>query len=144
MNFTGRLANRSTRLLQVVILSIPVLLFLGSGRMFAPAQAQIQSTPRVRNPFNDIPDTDPVAAERRVKALNADRHRSMVSDTEKLLKLARQLDAEVSTNSTDELTSKQQKEVADIEKLAHSVKEKMARSFADGPSLREPVIPEFP
>jgi hypothetical protein len=75
-----------------------------------------------------------------MKALNTDRHRSMVSDTEKLVKLARQLDAEIASNPTDELTARELQKVAAIEKLAHNVKTKMAQSFGGGPELRSPLI----
>ena len=75
-----------------------------------------------------------------MKALNTDRHRSMVSDTEKLVKLARQLDAEIASNPTDELTPRELQKVAAIEKLAHNVKTKMAQSFGGGPELKSPLI----
>ena len=75
-----------------------------------------------------------------MKALNTDRQRSMVSDTEKLVKLARQLDAEIASNSTDELTPEETQKLAAIEKLAHNVKTKMAQSFGGGPEFRSPLI----
>jgi len=78
---------------------------------------------------------------KRMKALNADRHKSMVSDTEKLVKLARELDAEVASNPTEELTPQEMHQVATIEKLAHNVKTKMAQSFGGGPELKPPVFP---
>ena len=87
-------------------------------------------------------DNDPVIAEKRLKALNADRHKSMVSDTEKLLKLARQLDAEIASNPTNELTPEELHKVATIEKLAHNVKTKMAQSYGGGPEFK-PVITTF-
>jgi hypothetical protein len=82
--------------------------------------------------------------ERRLNALNADRHKSMVSDTEKLLRLAKQLDAEIAENTADGLTSKELKEVAEIEKLARNVKEKMARSYGEGPIFKDPQGPMIP
>jgi hypothetical protein len=75
-----------------------------------------------------------------MKALNTDRHRSMVSDTEKLVQLARQLDAEIASNPTDELTPRELQEIVAIEKLAHNVKVKMAQSFGAGPEFRSPII----
>ena len=79
--------------------------------------------------------------ERRVRSLNVERHRSLVSDTDKLLKLARQLDLEIASNSSDELTPQEMQKVAEIEKLAHNVKAKMAQSFGGGPVFHELVIP---
>jgi ABC-type lipoprotein export system ATPase subunit len=75
-----------------------------------------------------------------MKALNTDRHKSMVSDAEKLVKLARQLDTEIASNPTNELTAGELQKVAAIEKLAHNVKFKMAQSFGGGPELRSPLI----
>jgi hypothetical protein len=68
--------------------------------------------------------------------MNADRQKSMVSDADKLVKLARQLDAEIASNPTDELTPEELRKVAEIEKLAHNVKAKMAQSFGGGPEIR--------
>ncbi len=73
-----------------------------------------------------------------MRALNADRQKSLVSDTEKLLKLAKQLNSEIETSNQNELTQVQLREIADIEKLARNVKEKMSTSFVGGPSF-EPI-----
>jgi hypothetical protein len=75
-----------------------------------------------------------------MRALNADRYKSMVSDTEKLVKLARQLDAEIASNPTDGLTPEEFQKLVAIEKLAHNVKTKMAQSFGGGPEFRSPII----
>ena len=72
-------------------------------------------------------DLDPVEQERR-RALNAERRKSMVSDTSKLLKLAAELNAEVSSANPDSLSLDQLRKLAQIEKLAHGVKEKMKLS----------------
>jgi hypothetical protein len=73
--------------------------------------------------------------------MNADRQKSMVSDADKLVKLARQLDAEIASNPTDELTTEELRKVAEIEKLAHNVKSKMAQSFGLGPQVRPSLVP---
>jgi hypothetical protein len=57
-----------------------------------------------------------------VKMLNAARQSNMVSDAEKLLKLARELDAEIAASKSGTLTQAQLRKVARIEKLAHSVR----------------------
>jgi hypothetical protein len=75
-----------------------------------------------------------------MKALNADRHKSMVSDTERLVKLARQLDAEIASNPTNELTPQELQKLGAIERLARNVKTKMAQSFAGGPEYQLPPI----
>jgi len=78
---------------------------------------------------------------KRAQALNADRQKSMVADTNKLVMLARQLDAEIASNPTDRLTSEELRKVGEIEKLARSVKAKMAQSFAGGPQFQQPASP---
>jgi hypothetical protein len=50
----------------------------------------------------------------------------LVKDTNKLLKLARELDAEIGSTNPDSLTSDQIRRIEEIEKLARSVKEKMS------------------
>ena len=46
-------------------------------------------------------------SERQLRALNAERQRQLVTDTNKLLKLARELDAEIGSTNPDSLTSDQ-------------------------------------
>jgi hypothetical protein len=105
------------------------------------AFAQFGSRPPFPNQpgFGDS-DVNPVMEAKRLKALNADRHKNIVSDTDKLVKLARELDAEIASNPTDRLTPEELQKVASIEKLAHSVKSKMAQSFGGGPEIKEPTI----
>jgi cytoskeletal protein RodZ len=90
--------------------------------------------------FGDGPNVDPLSETKRMKALNTDRHKTMVSDTEKLVKLARQLDAEIASNPTDAFTPEEAQKLAAIEKLAHNVKTKMAQSFGGGPEFTSPII----
>ena len=90
--------------------------------------------------FSAGPEMDPAFAAKRLRALNADRQKSMVSDVDKLVKLARQLDTEVASNPSEELTPEEVRKLAQIEKLARSVKAKMAQSFGGGPQLQPPAI----
>lgn len=77
-------------------------------------------------------------AEKRLRALNAERQKELVADTNKLLKLASELDAEVARSDSANLTPAQLHKVAEIEKLAHSVREKMATSVRSIPVFHEP------
>jgi hypothetical protein len=76
--------------------------------------------------FTTFPDNDPAAIARRLRLLNAERQRSMVSDADKLLKLARELEVEISRTNPELLTEEQLRKIAKIEKLAHSVRDKMS------------------
>ena len=86
-------------------------------------------------------ENDPVFVAKRLHALNADRQKAMVSDADKLVKLARQLDAEIASNPTDDLTPEELHKVAEIEKLARNVKAKMAQSFDVGPKVGSSSMP---
>lgn len=84
------------------------------------------------------PAGDPVYEERRMRQLNAAQHKSMVSDTDKLLKLVNELNAEINSTNPGTLTPDQLRKVADIEKLAHSVKDKMRMSVKGTPVYMDP------
>ncbi len=56
---------------------------------------------------------------------NEARQREMVSDAEKLVQLAGELDAEVRAAGDSPLSAEQLSKIARIQKLAHSVKDKM-------------------
>jgi hypothetical protein len=87
----------------------------------------------------------PVFYEKRMKMLNAAQHQSMIADTDRLLKLVADLNAQINTNNSNTLTPEQLRMVAEIEKLAHSVRDKMrmsVRSAMDtGPISPQPFIP---
>lgn len=54
-----------------------------------------------------------------------DRRKHLLSDTEKLLQLSTELKSEVDKSSKDELSLDVVRKAAEIEKLAHDVKERM-------------------
>jgi hypothetical protein len=138
---TGRASTR-VRNLHVAIWLAAIIALLAGAQEFPPSQAPSQASRIGRNPYGPPAAPDPLYEDRRLNALNADRHKSMVTDTEKLLRLAKQLDEEIAANTTDGLTSKEMKEVAEIEKLARNVKEKMARSYGGGgPVYTDPGNP---
>jgi nitric oxide reductase activation protein len=63
--------------------------------------------------------------ERMAERRNEERQKLLVADTDRLLALAQQLKAEVDKSSKDQLSIDVVKRAEQIEKLAHSVKEKM-------------------
>lgn len=63
---------------------------------------------------------------RRIRQLNVERQKEMVSETNELLKLTSQLNAEVAKNQSSTLTSDEVRMLARIEKLAKSIREKMS------------------
>jgi len=82
-----------------------------------------QRQPMAQNAEGEPPD--PVFQERRMRALNTERQKEMVSDTDKLLKLTTELNAEIAHANSGELTPDEFHKLEKIEKLAKSVKEKM-------------------
>jgi len=93
--------------------------------------------PLPSGPFTSSDEMDSVEAERRLNALNAERQKSLTADAERLLKLASELNQEIAQSNTGSLTPAQLRVVAEIEKLAHNVRDKMAMS------LRGPQFPAF-
>jgi len=97
----------------------------------------------MQQPFAQVPSADenvgpgdPLWQEKQLRILNADRQKELVADANKLLKLARELDAEIGSTNPDSLTPEQLRRIAEIEKLAHSVKEKMSTSVRGMPMFR--------
>jgi hypothetical protein len=74
----------------------------------------------------------------RMHLLNTARQKALVSDAEKLLALARELNAGIGGDGNALSASQRMRMAADIEKLAHSIKEKM--SYTEG----SPTAPKAP
>ena len=117
------------------------LALLGGAQTAAPAgQEQIPNmmNQRPQSPFDDLAGVDPAMAARQLRALNAERQKSIVTDTGRLLKLATGLKAEIEASNSDELTAAEMREVNEIEKLAHNVRQKMSLTIGDGPVFPDP------
>jgi hypothetical protein len=85
-------------------------------------------------PLSAADGSNPIESEKRMRLINADRQKSLVADTNRLLALATELRNEIAQSNTGDLTPEQIRKIAEIEKLAHSVKEKMSMS------LRSPAL----
>ena len=90
-------------------------------------------------------DPDPAMVERRIRALNIERQKQIVADTDKLLKLTRELNEEVAKANTGTLTSDELHKIAEIEKLARNVRQRMTEGVGEPqiPMLL-PVLPPVP
>jgi hypothetical protein len=87
-----------------------------------------------RQSIDDTGDTnggyyDSVMGQRRLKMLNNERHKSIVSDSEKLIKLTTELNDEIARSNSGSLTPEQLRKIAEIEKLAHDVRDKMTMTI---------------
>jgi hypothetical protein len=92
---------------------------------------------------NDGNPNDPDQA-RRYRLMNIERQKSLVADTVKLLKLANELNAVLAKEDASAPTQAELRKVADIEKLAHNVKEKMKITVTGQPAYRSPNPPSMP
>ncbi len=88
-----------------------------------------------------VDDPDPAMTERRIRALNIERQKQMVADADKLLKLARELNEEVAKANTGTLTGDELRKIADIEKLARNVRQRMTDETGQVPTMLPPPLP---
>ena len=112
---------RALSLLVIVALALPVW----TQRATAPPVGVAPD----RNGLGTAPADGDDASERlahdMAKKANIERHAAIKSDTEKLLKLAVELKASVDKSNENLLSMEVVKKAEEIEKLAHSVKDKM-------------------
>jgi hypothetical protein len=116
-----------------VVLTTACSVRVSGGQMFPQAPptsrqgTQVPGFPtpgRNGNPAEPDP-MDPHRNEQQEKLRNNDRQKRLVADTEKLLMLATDLKAQVDKSTKDTLSVDVIKKADEIEKLAHSVKERM-------------------
>ena len=110
------------------------------GAQFPNAPHGMPQDPSDTSPLYD--QYPPGEAEKRLRTINAERQKSMVSDTDKLLKLATELNNEIAQSKPGALTPAQLRKVAEIEKLAHNVRDKMVMSVR-GPQFQMDAPPPY-
>lgn len=119
-----------------IVLATACPVRVSSGQIFPPLgkqgqQPQPQQIPGFPpKPGTEAPDdpTSPIdahRAEQQAKLQNNDRQKRLVADTDKLLALATDLKTQVDKSTKDTLSVDVIKKADEIEKLAHSVKERM-------------------
>jgi hypothetical protein len=120
--------------LGVVIVGAVLMTTAGSLRMsggqFQPQPGQTGRIPgqQQKTGVLDPDEPDPMAPHRdqqQARLRNADRQKRLVADTDKLLALATDLKQQVDKSTKDTLSVDVIKKADEIEKLAHSVKERM-------------------
>jgi hypothetical protein len=129
-NATMQSASRYFRIVSLVLGAVMMLAAPGRGQMPGssnPRTPMSQRIPEMRS-LDDPRYHDPASAifaERRLQALNAAQHQAIVDDTDKLVKLVTELNKQISSSNAHSLTPQQRQMVEEIEKLAHSVRDKM-------------------
>jgi hypothetical protein len=89
-----------------------------------PGQSPVLSPPG-QHPTPENESLPPRLEEQQAQARNNERQKRLVADTDKLLALATDLKAQVDKTNRDTLSVDVIKKADEIEKLAHSVKERM-------------------
>jgi hypothetical protein len=124
------------RILRVAMIGV-TLATACSGRLSGGQMFPTQPTPQNGRQIPGLPPTgrngnpaepdpmDPHRADQQEKLRNNDRQKRLVADTDKLLVLATDLKAQVDKSTKDTLSVDVIKKADEIEKLAHSVKERM-------------------
>ncbi len=90
--------------------------------MQQPGQAGF---PGIGHGAGDENPTSPELARRQEQARNSERQQKLVADTDKLLTLATELKQDVDKTNKNVMSVDVIKKAEEIEKLAHSVKERM-------------------
>jgi hypothetical protein len=101
----------------------------------------MQEPSREMGPNRDMGRMDPMLAKRQVQLLNVQRQKMMVSDADKLLKLATELKLEIDAGDSVSLSPEQLRKISEIEKLARSVKQKMSITIGGGPQVHDAFFP---
>lgn len=109
------------------------------------AACQQPAAPRlgeaIQGPGTDMAVMDTRLAERQLQMLNIQRQKTMVSDADKLLKLATELKTELAASDSASLSAEQLRKISEIEKLARKVKQKMTFTLGVGPPIRDVFLP---
>jgi nitric oxide reductase activation protein len=102
---------------------------LGAGQRTQPSDPFGDQAPTTPPHTGGVPDfgspTSPRAEEQQARIRSTERQKKLVADTDKLLALATELKTDVDKTNKDILSVDVIKKADEIEKLAHSVKERM-------------------
>jgi hypothetical protein len=113
------------RMLRLTVVGA-VLMAMASGNVSGGQLQQGQHFPgQARQPADLDPNTDPHRLEQQEEARSTERQKRLVADTDKLLALATDLKQQVDKTNKNILSVDVIKKADEIEKLAHSVKERM-------------------
>lgn len=124
---------------------LAIALVLGAS---TAAQSPNPSPSPLSPPHSPILDpstgfSDTSIAERQVKMLNIERQKVIVSDTEKILALARELNSDAASGYANLSDAERMHKADEIEKLAKTVREKMIFAVGIPPATNPyPVFPQ--
>ena len=135
-----RQAGRARRLGLRSVLGLALLL----GLPVAGQSPYLQMPSNNGRPGQNLPDDvfgqdKNSPDQKRIRLLNAERQKALISDTEKLLKLAKELNDELAASDAGATSDEQLRKVAEIGKLAKSVKDKMSYTPGGYPAVNSPL-----
>jgi hypothetical protein len=139
---TVSLGRRSVMCLALLLSFSSPLILAQSSDQTGPGQLSnnpLRLERKDAQPTADEPAIDPALEQRQLLELNAKLHKEIVSDTDKLLKMVTDLNAEIGSADPASLTPEQLRKVAAIEKLAHSLKDKMKSPIKAPPAVFDPA-----
>lgn len=125
------------------------LVLVAAGSAPAPAQMQRNTNNTVpqrypgqgqiaTDPFDEpVYTVDPMreqAEAKRLRAMNEQRQKSMVADADRLVKMTADLNAQVNSEQRSQLTPDEERQLAEIQKLAHNIRQKMSASVKQTPA----------
>jgi hypothetical protein len=116
----------------------------GNGNSGPPTRPSMDQDPLSQGLTTPGDPNDTIARERRMKAMNAERQKSMVADSNKLLKLTTELNEEVNGAHPRPLNSDQLRTVAEIEKLAKNIRDKMSNPVGEPQVFSPPISLPMP
>jgi len=119
------------------------LLFSGFSAGLASQDFPTVRADQENNPFGSD-QFDPAEQQRRWLLYNRQRQKEIKEATARLLKLTTDLNEEIAKEKPAVLDPEQQRKLNEIEKLAHSIKEKMRLSMVTTPGFRSPQSGQSP
>jgi hypothetical protein len=111
---------QATMLTLILLAGYPVRSQQGSAPAVSPAHTPFGPT----NPIDPNP-LSPDQQDKIVRTQQTERQKKLIADTDHLLALATQLKADMDKTTKDTMSIEVIKKAEEIEKLAHSVKERM-------------------
>jgi hypothetical protein len=121
----------------MVVLCLAAALQMGAQGGQTPGGTVSLGKAGLPTPINQPPDAnmqmklrEQQGLEQSFAAANAERRKQIAADTTKLMKLASELKALIDKSAEDPFSPRAMRQVDEIEKLAHGVKEKMKLTAA--------------
>jgi hypothetical protein len=122
----------------IALLAFSAAIFVSNAPVTAQQSTRTtQPQPRPIMPNVDPLDMPPVYAgdvmreradAKRLQYLNTERQKSLVAATNRLVKMAADLNSQINNDQHSPISPDQIRQLADIEKLAHSIRDKMSTS----------------